>query len=78
MVERNDAQIRAFKDDVLAHLGNPLVDVRSPEEYSGERTTAPAYPEEGALRGGHIPSGAERAVGARPLPRMAPSARSPS
>lgn len=56
VVERNDAPIRAYKDDVLAHLGNPLVDVRSPEEYSGERTTAPAYPEEGALRAGHIPS----------------------
>src|SRR5690606_20825837 len=38
------------------HLGNPLIDVRSPEEFTGERTTAPAYPEEGALRAGHIPS----------------------
>ena len=56
VVERNDAPIRAFKDDVLAHLGNPLIDVRSPEEYSGLRTTAPAYPEEGSLRAGHIPS----------------------
>jgi thiosulfate/3-mercaptopyruvate sulfurtransferase len=56
VVERNDAPIRAYKDDVLAHLGNPLVDVRSPEEYNGERTTAPAYPEEGSLRAGHIPS----------------------
>jgi thiosulfate/3-mercaptopyruvate sulfurtransferase len=56
VVKREDAAIRAFKDDVLAHLGNPLVDVRSPEEYSGERTTAPAYPEEGSLRAGHIPS----------------------
>ncbi len=56
VVERNDAPIRAYLSDVLDHLGNPLVDVRSPEEYSGERTTAPAYPEEGALRAGHIPS----------------------
>lgn len=56
VVSRDDTVIRAFKDDVLTHLGNPLVDVRSPEEYSGERTTAPAYPEEGALRAGHIPS----------------------
>jgi thiosulfate/3-mercaptopyruvate sulfurtransferase len=56
VVERNDAPIRAYKDDVIAHLGNPLIDVRSPEEFSGERTTAPAYPEEGALRAGHIPS----------------------
>jgi thiosulfate/3-mercaptopyruvate sulfurtransferase len=58
VVDRDDAGVRAFKDDVLAHLGNPLVDVRSPEEYSGERTTAPAYPEEGALRAGHIPTAA--------------------
>jgi len=56
VVERNDAPIRAFRDDVLAHFGNPLIDVRSPEEFSGARTTAPAYPEEGALRAGHIPS----------------------
>lgn len=56
VVERDDAPIRAYKDDVLAHLGNPLIDVRSPEEYTGQRTTAPANPEEGSLRGGHIPS----------------------
>jgi len=56
VVERDDSKIRAYKDDVLAHFGNPLVDVRSPEEYSGERTTMPAYPEEGALRAGHIPT----------------------
>lgn len=56
VVERNDSEIRAFKEDVLQHFGNPLIDVRSPEEYSGERTHMPAYPEEGALRGGHIPT----------------------
>jgi len=56
VVERDDSKIRAFKDDVLGHFGNPLIDVRSPEEFSGARTTAPAYPEEGALRAGHIPS----------------------
>ena len=56
VVERRDDGIRAFKDDVLAHFGNPMIDVRSPEEYSGQRTTAPAYPEEGALRAGHIPT----------------------
>ena len=56
--ERDDTTLRAFRDDVLANLGKPLVDVRSPEEYSGERTTAPAYPEEGALRAGHIPTAA--------------------
>jgi len=55
VVERDDAPIRAFKDDVIAHLGQPMIDVRSPEEYSGERTHMPAYPDEGALRGGHIP-----------------------
>ncbi len=56
IVEREDSAIRAFKDDVLAHFGNPLIDVRSPEEFNGERTTAPNYPEEGALRAGHVPS----------------------
>lgn len=58
VVERDDTVVRAFKEDVLAHLGKPLIDVRSPEEYTGERTTAPAYPEEGALRAGHIPTAA--------------------
>ena len=58
VVERDDSTVRAFKDDVLAHLGNPLIDVRSPEEYSGERTEIPGYPTEGALRAGHIPSAA--------------------
>ena len=58
VVERNDAPIRAFMDDVLGHFGNPLIDVRSPEEYTGQRTHMPAYPEEGALRGGHIPTAA--------------------
>lgn len=56
VVERDDRTYRAFRDDVAAHFGSPLVDVRSPQEYSGERTTAPDYPEEGALRAGHIPS----------------------
>lgn len=56
VIDRDDSTLRAFRDDVLGHLGNPLVDVRSPEEFSGERTSAPAYPEEGALRAGHIPT----------------------
>ena len=48
VVERNDAPIRAFKDDVLAHLGKgPLIDVRSPQEYTGERTHMPDYPKRG-------------------------------
>jgi thiosulfate/3-mercaptopyruvate sulfurtransferase len=55
--ERNDAPIRAFRDDVTAHIEvrGSLVDVRSPEEYRGERMHMPDYPNEGALRGGHIP-----------------------
>jgi thiosulfate/3-mercaptopyruvate sulfurtransferase len=55
--QRNDAPIRAFRNDVLAHLEarRPLVDVRSPDEYSGKRLHMPDYPNEGALRGGHIP-----------------------
>ena len=40
---------------MLAHLGKPLVDVRSPGEYTGELLHMPDYPQEGALRGGHIP-----------------------
>ena len=55
VAERDDAPIRAFKDDVLAHLGQPLVDVRSPGEFSGELLHMPDYPQEGAMRGGHIP-----------------------
>ena len=58
VVDRDDATIRAFKDDVLAHLGRPLVDVRSPGEYSGELLHMPDYPQEGAVRGGHIPGAA--------------------
>ncbi|HWK76199.1 sulfurtransferase [Microbacterium sp.] len=57
VVERDDSVLRAYKDDVVGFIGQgPLIDVRSPEEYSGERTTAPAYPEEGTLRAGHIPT----------------------
>jgi thiosulfate/3-mercaptopyruvate sulfurtransferase len=55
VVERVDKEIRAFKDDVLGHLGGALVDVRSPGEYSGELLHMPDYPQEGAMRGGHIP-----------------------
>jgi len=55
--ERQDRAIRAFREDVLGHVAaeKPLVDVRSPEEYRGERLHMPDYPNEGALRGGHIP-----------------------
>jgi thiosulfate/3-mercaptopyruvate sulfurtransferase len=57
LVERDDAPIRAFREQVLAHIasGRPLVDVRSPGEYSGELLHMPDYPQEGALRGGHVP-----------------------
>ena len=55
--ERDDSRIRAFRDEVLSHLRahKKLVDVRSPQEFSGERTHMPEYPQEGTLRGGHIP-----------------------
>ena len=56
---RDDSVIRAYREQVLAHIGNgKLVDVRSPGEYSGELLHMPEYPQEGALRGGHIPSAA--------------------
>lgn len=52
-----DKSIRAFRDDVFRHIDakKPLVDVRSPKEYSGELLHMPNYPQEGAMRGGHIP-----------------------
>ncbi|MFC7375583.1 sulfurtransferase [Brachybacterium sp. GCM10030268] len=56
VVEREDAPIRAYREDVLGFLGGQLIDVRSPQEYSGERTHMPDYPQEGTVRGGHIPS----------------------
>src|SRR5690554_3670826 len=54
---RQDSLIRAFREDVEAHIRarKPLVDVRSPDEYSGKKLHMPEYPQEGALRGGHIP-----------------------
>ena len=60
---RSDGRARAYRNDVLVHLGErgALVDVRSLEEYRGERLHMPDYPNEGALRGGHIP-------GARHIP----------
>jgi thiosulfate/3-mercaptopyruvate sulfurtransferase len=58
--ERDDKRIRAYRDQVLEHLDakKPLVDVRSPDEYSGKKLHMPEYPNEGALRGGHIPGAA--------------------
>ncbi|TWE13271.1 sulfurtransferase [Rudaeicoccus suwonensis] len=55
VVARDDSAVRAFRDDVLAHLGGRMVDVRSPGEFSGELLHMPDYPQEGAMRGGHIP-----------------------
>ena len=68
-VRTRHPEIRAFREDVLTHIGHPnarqgevripsghaLVDVRSPGEFSGELLHMPDYPQEGALRGGHIP-----------------------
>ena len=53
-----DLSIRAFRDEVLTHMqaGKPLVDVRSPQEYSGEVIHMANYPQEGAQRAGHIPT----------------------
>lgn len=62
-----DESLRAYRDDVRAHLSKvesgegALVDVRSPDEFSGKVTHMPNYPQEGVLRGGHIP-------GARNIP----------
>jgi thiosulfate/3-mercaptopyruvate sulfurtransferase len=55
--DRNDKEIRAFRDEVLQHVraNKPLIDVRSPDEYSGKLLHMANYPQEGALRGGHIP-----------------------
>jgi thiosulfate/3-mercaptopyruvate sulfurtransferase len=60
---RRDDEIRAFYADTLAHsqARRPLIDVRSPGEYRGEITHMPEYPQEGVLRGGHVP-------GARSVP----------
>jgi thiosulfate/3-mercaptopyruvate sulfurtransferase len=55
--ERDDTKQRIFRDQVLQHLkeNKPMVDVRSPSEYSGQTTHMADYPQEGVLRGGHIP-----------------------
>jgi thiosulfate/3-mercaptopyruvate sulfurtransferase len=56
--DRNDSLDRAFRNQVLEHLEKQgkLIDVRSPQEFTGERMHMPEYPNEGALRGGHIPT----------------------
>jgi len=55
-----DGSVRAFRDDVLKYSreGGPLIDVRSPQEFTGELTHMPDYPQEGAQRAGHVPGAA--------------------
>ncbi len=55
--EGQEPKIRTFRDEVLTHsrAGLPLLDVRSPKEFTGEKTHMEEYPQEGSLRGGHIP-----------------------
>jgi len=57
VVDRDDTTVRAFREDVMEHLktNGRMVDVRSPQEFKGELLHMPDYPQEGALRGGHIP-----------------------
>ncbi|OLS20321.1 MAG: Thiosulfate sulfurtransferase [Candidatus Heimdallarchaeota archaeon LC_3] len=56
--ERDDTKIRSFRDEVLEHINEklPLIDVRSVDEFTGKRLHMEGYPNEGALRGGHIPA----------------------
>jgi thiosulfate/3-mercaptopyruvate sulfurtransferase len=58
--QRDDSAIRAFIEDTVEHskAALPLIDVRSPEEFNGTRLHMPDYPNEGALRGGHVPGAA--------------------
>jgi thiosulfate/3-mercaptopyruvate sulfurtransferase len=55
--KEQDSSIRAFRDEVVAAIGQKnLVDVRSPDEFAG-KLVAPAHlPQEGAQRPGHIPT----------------------
>ena len=56
-----DESIRAYRDAVretIGATGQALVDVRSPQEFSGHLIAPPGYEQEGAQRGGHIPSAA--------------------
>jgi thiosulfate/3-mercaptopyruvate sulfurtransferase len=63
VAKADEAAIRAFRDDTLAHAraGKPMIDVRSTDEYTGKKLHMEGYPQEGSLRGGHIP-------GARSVP----------
>jgi len=56
-----DESIRTYRDTVKAGIGEQskaLVDVRSPQEYSGDLISPPGYEQEGAQRAGHIPTAA--------------------
>ena len=81
LAKEPDQSIRAFRDDVMAHLPRvdrgdaALVDVRSPQEYSGEVIHMIGYPQEGAQRGGHI-AGARNVPGPRQNPGRAGRTRS--
>src|SRR6266508_2961421 len=57
--QERDESIRAYRDAVreaIGQQGRALVDVRSPQEYAGELLAPPGYEQEGAQRGGHIPT----------------------
>jgi thiosulfate/3-mercaptopyruvate sulfurtransferase len=57
--QERDESIRAYRDYVRETIdagGKNLVDVRSPQEYAGELLAPPGYEQEGASRGGHIPT----------------------
>ena len=70
MANGPDLSIRAFREQTMAHVQarKPLIDVRSPGEYSGELLHMPDYPQEGALRGGHIPGAANIPWGQAVMP----------
>ncbi len=78
VVERNDAAIRAFRDDVLAHLGKPLVDVRSPDEFSGRLLHMAGLPAGGRAARRPHPGAPSRFPGHEPRTRTAPSSRATS
>jgi thiosulfate/3-mercaptopyruvate sulfurtransferase len=75
--KERDETLRAYRDAVKEGIGAPekvLVDVRSPQEYSGELISPPGYEQEGAQRGGHIPT-AQSIRGLRRFATTAPSGR---
>jgi thiosulfate/3-mercaptopyruvate sulfurtransferase len=72
---RDDSAIRAFLAEVRLHQQShrPMIDVRSPQEYTGEKLHMPDYPQEGTLRGATFSAhsrgraaAAERSAGGRP------------